>query len=181
MASSSRGAAWGEKETKTLILIWGDIKIQAELDGKSRTKQVFEQISLKMTEEGYNRDGEQCTIKIKNLKKAYTAVKDHNNVIGNDKKTCPFFEDIRRCCSCTSPSISSNTGPRCYSAGGIAVEPNDERGENDRDYGMVEWQHVLSFSIMHLHTEEDARGSQREPEGKILYCYCNFSSHPMIH
>ena len=42
MASSSRGTAWGE-ETKTLILIWGDIKIQAELDGKSR-KQVFEKI-----------------------------------------------------------------------------------------------------------------------------------------
>ena len=34
MASSSRGAAWGEKETKTLILMWGDIKIHAELDGK---------------------------------------------------------------------------------------------------------------------------------------------------
>ena len=34
----------------------------------------------------------------KNLKKAYTTVKDHNNVTGNDEKTCPFFEDI---------------GPRC--------------------------------------------------------------------
>ena len=48
MASSSRGAAWGEKETCTLIAIWGDIKIQVELDGKSRTKQVFEKISLIM-------------------------------------------------------------------------------------------------------------------------------------
>ena len=27
-------------------------------------------------------------------KKAYKTVKDHNNVTGNDKKTCPFFEDI---------------------------------------------------------------------------------------
>ena len=65
MASSSRGAAWGEKETKTLILMWGDIKIHAELDGKSRTKQVFEKISQKMTEEGYHRDGEQCKIQKK--------------------------------------------------------------------------------------------------------------------
>ena len=47
MASSSRGAAWGEKETCT---IWGDIKIQVGLDGKSRTKQVFEKISLIMKE-----------------------------------------------------------------------------------------------------------------------------------
>ena len=29
----SRGASWGENETKTLIAVWGDEKIQAELEG----------------------------------------------------------------------------------------------------------------------------------------------------
>lgn len=136
-SSSSRGAAWGEKETRTLIAIWGDVKIQAELDGKSRTKQVYEKISQMMNEEGYNRDGEQCKIKIKNLKKTYTTVKDHNNVTGNDKKTCPFFHELDTVLGhrpASAPTLVLDA-----SAGGLPDEPTEERGERedgDKEYGM---------------------------------------------
>ena len=36
--SSSRGVSWEEAETTTLIAIWGDIKIQEELDGAKKEK-----------------------------------------------------------------------------------------------------------------------------------------------
>ena len=75
---SSRGASWGENETKMLIGVWGEEKIKAELGGRTRTKQVFEKIAQRMVEGGYNRDREQCKTKIKNLKKVYMNVKDHN-------------------------------------------------------------------------------------------------------
>lgn len=43
------------------------MRIQAELDGKSRTKQVYNKIAQKMTEQGQKRDGEQCKTKIKKM------------------------------------------------------------------------------------------------------------------
>ena len=44
---------------------------------------MFQNIAKKMVEQGCSRDGEQCKIKIKNLKKQYRAVKDHNGETGS--------------------------------------------------------------------------------------------------
>ena len=63
--SSSRGVSWEEAETTTLIAIWGDIKIQEELFGAKKKKLVYDKIATLMREKGYNRDSEQCKIKIK--------------------------------------------------------------------------------------------------------------------
>ena len=140
MASSSRGAAWGEKETSALIAIWGDVKIQAELDGKSRTKQVFERISVMMKERGYSRDGEQCKTKIKNLKKTYTNVKDHNNVTGNNKITCPFFDELDTVLGHRPASVPSLVLDA--STGGSSLEPTEQAEDDDSEYGMSYMQHV---------------------------------------
>jgi len=40
------------------------------------------EISKKLQEMGFNRDWTQCCTKIKNLKKRYRAVKDHNGETG---------------------------------------------------------------------------------------------------
>ena len=167
--STSRGAAWGERETKVLIGIWGDVKIQAELDGKSRTKQVYDKISEMMSEQGYSRDGEQCKTKIKNLKKMYTAVKDHNNVTGNDKKTCSFFDELDAILGhrpASAPTVVLDA-----SAGGLSEEPTEEREdtrereEDKREYGMAALYCLWLLIYQHLHTADDAAGSQAEPEG----------------
>ena len=60
--------------------------MQEELDGAVRNKVVFQDIS-KMQEQGYSRDWEQCRTKIKNLKKQYRVVKDHNSETGRGRKT----------------------------------------------------------------------------------------------
>jgi len=128
----SHGASWGENETRTLIAVRGDEKIQAELGGRTRTKQVFEKIGQRMKSKGYSRDIEQCKMKIKNLKKAYMNVKDYNSKSGNNKVTCPFFEELDAALGhrpASAPPLVLDA-----SAGGISVEPSEERND-DRGNG----------------------------------------------
>ena len=47
-----------------------------------------------MRQKGYEYTGSQCETKFKNLKQNYTKTVDHSNVSGNDKKTCPYFEEL---------------------------------------------------------------------------------------
>ena len=47
-----------------------------------------------MQEKGYGYSGAQCETKFKNLKLNFTKTVDHNIVSGNDKKTCPYFEEL---------------------------------------------------------------------------------------
>ena len=73
----SRSTAWTDKEIKALISIWGDSKIEEELDGTVRNKTIFVQIQ-KIAEKGYEHDWQQCRAKIKNLKTQNRKVKDNN-------------------------------------------------------------------------------------------------------
>ena len=52
----NRGALWSDEEVRALIHVWGEDKIQQELDGASRNKPIFVAIAKKMNEKGYNRD-----------------------------------------------------------------------------------------------------------------------------
>ena len=53
--ASSRGATWLDEEVLALVSIWGDEKVQEELDGAVRNKAVFEKIVRKMAEMGFNK------------------------------------------------------------------------------------------------------------------------------
>ena len=88
------GSRWLDEETKTLISVWGEENVQQQLDGAVRNKVVYEQVAKKMNNYGYKRDRLQCRNKIKNLKKEYRTVKDHNNETGRGRKTCKFFEEL---------------------------------------------------------------------------------------
>ena len=45
-----RGNVWADEEIKTFIGIWGEARIQKELDGAVQNKSVFQSIALRMTE-----------------------------------------------------------------------------------------------------------------------------------
>ena len=60
----------------------------------SKKKTLWEEISKDMQEKGYGYSGAQCETKFKNLKQNFTKTVDHNNQTGNDKKTCPYFEEL---------------------------------------------------------------------------------------
>lgn len=92
--SDNRGAVWGDHEVKALIAVWGESDVQDELDGAVRNKVVFMEISKKLQEMGFNRDWMQCRTKIKNLKKRYRAVKDHNGETGKGRMTMKFYREL---------------------------------------------------------------------------------------
>ena len=50
--SATRGAAWSEKEMKTLIGIWSDKKVQEELEGSTRNKEIYKKIAKEMGDNG---------------------------------------------------------------------------------------------------------------------------------
>ena len=60
----NHGTLWSDEEVRDLIHLWGDDKIQQELDGVSRNKPIFVGIAKKIDEKGYKRDWQQCKAKI---------------------------------------------------------------------------------------------------------------------
>ena len=102
----NRGTIWYDEEIRALIRIWGDGKIQDELDGAKRNKTIFVDISKRVQELGYNRNWQQCRAKIKNLKGEYRAVKDHNNGTGRGRKT-KFFSELDEILGCRPASVPS--------------------------------------------------------------------------
>ena len=90
----NRGSAWSDEEIKALLSIWGDGKVQDELDGAVRNKTVFVDIQKQLAELGYERHWQQCRSKVKNLKAEYRKVKDNNGETGSGRKTCRFYREL---------------------------------------------------------------------------------------
>ena len=101
-------SAWTDEEVKALISIWGDSKIQQELDGAVRNKAIYTTIAKKMQENGHDRDWQQCKTKIKNLKRDYKVVKDNNGETGRARKTCKFFDQLDEILRHRPASVPSN-------------------------------------------------------------------------
>lgn len=81
-------------------------------------------------ESGYDRDGQQCCAKIKNLK---AKVKDHNGVTGNGRKSFKFYQkldEILRHCPASAPAILLDAGSSTLTTTEEdAEERNSEEGE----------------------------------------------------
>jgi len=91
MASSS-GSTWNKEETLRLIEIWGDDRIQAQLEGAHRNRNVYMKIAREMSEAGYQRTLEQCRDKIKKLKGEYKKLKDKCGKTGEGRRNWDYFE-----------------------------------------------------------------------------------------
>ena len=94
-SASSRGVSWSDDEVRALLTIWGEGKVQEELDGAVRNKVVYVGIAKKMRELRYERDWQQCKMKIKNLKSTYRDIKDHNRETRRGRKTCKFYKETK--------------------------------------------------------------------------------------
>ena len=107
------GAAWTDEEIKALISIWGDSKVQQELDGAVRNKSIFVKVQNELEKQGYKRSWQQCRSKIKNLKTQYRKVKDHNGGTGRGRTTCKFFKELDQILGhrpASTPAILVDTG-----------------------------------------------------------------------
>ena len=54
---------------------------------------------------GFNISASKCEIKFKNLKQSYVKTVDHNNRSGNDRKICPYFDELSEIFG-MSPSVT---------------------------------------------------------------------------
>lgn len=86
MDQTGKTEPWHSKETKTLIGIWSEDEVQRELEGSIRNQRVFQKISQRMWELGYNRSPDRCRVKIKKLKQDYRRLKEFNKRNGFRKK-----------------------------------------------------------------------------------------------
>ncbi|EMP33707.1 Putative protein C11orf61 like protein [Chelonia mydas] len=88
-----RGPAWTEREILDLIAVWGEESVQAELCSKRENANIFAKISKGMMDTGYNRDTQQCLVKVKELRQAYQKIKDANGCSRSEPHTCCFYDE----------------------------------------------------------------------------------------
>ena len=87
--------AWTEDETKALLRIWADEKIQNQLEGQKRNKVVFNRIAAELlATAGVSRTWQQCKVKIKNLVQKYRKIKDVYGVSWRGRVPFVFYDDI---------------------------------------------------------------------------------------
>ncbi|EMP32716.1 hypothetical protein UY3_10125 [Chelonia mydas] len=89
-----RAPAWTEREVLDLIAVWGDESVQSELRSKRRNANIFAKISKGMMDRGYNRDPQQCRMKIKEVRQAYQNTKEANGCSGSGPQTCHFYDEL---------------------------------------------------------------------------------------
>jgi hypothetical protein len=90
------GSSWSIQETRALLNLWGDGRVQAELGIAVRNKAIFERIQRDFSRLGYDRTWQQCRVKIKNLTATYRKIKDNNNRSGRGRSDFPFYDDLDR-------------------------------------------------------------------------------------
>ena len=54
------GVTWTDEEIIKLIQIWGEVEIQAQLEGCTRNMHVYEKIARELRDMGYDRMAIQC-------------------------------------------------------------------------------------------------------------------------
>lgn len=88
-------STWSEEETITLIDLWGDEKIQEELQNCTRNRSVYERLSRQLEAVGYTRTMVQCREKMKKLRAEYKKVKDNNGLItGRGTRRWRYYDKL---------------------------------------------------------------------------------------
>ena len=109
MEIGNRGVNWTDDQTRQLIHLWSQKKIQGQLEDSHRNKHVFRKLAEAMTELGYERTWIQCREKIRNLRKDYKKVTDHNRTSGKGRKTCKFFKELDEILGCRPATRPTST------------------------------------------------------------------------
>lgn len=138
-----RGASWTLEETKLLLSLWGQDLIQRQSTNAKRSKEVYEKISEKFSQNGFERTPDQVRTRVFNMIAEYRRIlKDPNP---ERMKKCIFYEPLHRIyharsmdeikiildeyepeypCSPSSNTVSSEKGEESISDGDY-LEGND--------------------------------------------------------
>ncbi|XP_074799653.1 myb/SANT-like DNA-binding domain-containing protein 7 [Natator depressus] len=122
-----RAPAWTERD---LITVWGDESVLSELCSKRRNAQTFEKISKGMKDRGYNRDPQQCRMKLKELRQAYQKTREANGRSGSESQTCHFYDELHAILG----GEATTTLPPCFdSVNGLSCNRDVHFGDEEDD------------------------------------------------
>ncbi|XP_050817436.1 uncharacterized protein C1orf21 homolog isoform X2 [Gopherus flavomarginatus] len=130
-----------------------------------------------MKDRGYNRDLQQCRVKLKELRQAYQKTRDTNGCSGSEPQTCRFYDELHAILG----SAATTTPPLCFdSVSGVVrnraagfgdKEDEDEEVEDSSQQGNGET--VFSnnqelFLTLDLESvpPEPNQGRLLDPEGR---------------
>nr|XP_015201310.1 PREDICTED: trihelix transcription factor GT-2 [Lepisosteus oculatus] len=91
---SGIGRNWSDDEVRALILVWSDEGIRQQLEGATRNKDIFLQISRRLLRAGVDRDWKQCRTKYKNLKYVYRALQRGRGPRGDPRRVMRFYDEV---------------------------------------------------------------------------------------
>ncbi|XP_070549002.1 uncharacterized protein [Ptychodera flava] len=164
------------REAVLLLLDLYEGKVPKMKDPRIKNKAVWKEISDKLIERNHNYSADSCERKFLNLKAAFTATTDHNNTTGNNRKSCPFYEEFARIYgmshSVHPPTVYSNIKgferreegqgdlPQAESVDGTA----DGAGSDQREPRMRKKKRRTSASDSFLAAFEDYRKEKQERE-----------------
>ncbi|XP_072311277.1 uncharacterized protein [Eucyclogobius newberryi] len=101
LSDQSKKATWSDQETRLLLKIWGEDRIQHALKGSLKNRHVYDHISTTLSERGFTRSADQCYTRIKRLKAGYhhekadfRYYKELEEVLHKQPKANTSFEDI---------------------------------------------------------------------------------------
>lgn len=94
--TTNRGVAWLQSEVKALLDIWADQEIQEQLAGRLHNMCIYEKISRRLKDLGFNRTGEQCREKIKKLRRDYKTVVHNNYSPAYARRLLGFYDKVHK-------------------------------------------------------------------------------------
>ncbi|EMP23799.1 hypothetical protein UY3_19241 [Chelonia mydas] len=125
-----RAPAWTEREVQDLIAVWGDESMLSELRSKRQNAQTFEKISKGMKDRGYNRDPQQCCMKLKELRQAYQKPREANGRSGSEPQICCFCDELHAILG----GEATTTPPLCFdSVNGLSRNRDAHFGDEEDD------------------------------------------------
>ncbi|KAM7144551.1 zinc finger and SCAN domain-containing protein 29-like [Macrochelys suwanniensis] len=124
-----RAPAWTERGVRDLIAVWGDESVLEELRAKRRNANTYAKVSKGMQDRGYNRDAQQCRVKIKELRQAYQRTRDANSRSGSEPQTCRFYDELHAILG----GVASTDPPMWYDSVHGASENSEEHFREEED------------------------------------------------
>lgn len=94
--NTNRGVAWLKREVNALLDIWTDQEIQDQLAGRLHNMCIYEKISRRLKELGFDRTGEQCREKIKKLRRDYRTVVRSNYSPAFARRLLGFYGKVHK-------------------------------------------------------------------------------------
>lgn len=91
-----RGASWSMEETKLLLLLWGQDIVQRQATNTKRTKEVYERIAERFSQNGHTRTPDQVRTRVFNMIAEYRRILKDIHINPERAKKCVFFEPLHK-------------------------------------------------------------------------------------